>query len=224
MVKSRRYSRAVGYSALLVGVGTVAGWIYVLSTPWADGEGFAAGLRALFAMVSITSGVVAAGCGLAVLAVERFLAPASTERKLLAGGTGILAAGVLGIDILEVSLWLLPWRTTVGMPMDLLYVIGLNLQFLGFVLTVAGLLLVVASTRRDGHTPPGRTLVRISGGMVLFGLVSLVLTNGIQLLGWWTIGSLLTTLGWLSVTIGVPTLVVGGLLAVIARWRGSPAA
>lgn len=219
----RRPSLAIGIGALLIGVATIAGWLYMLSTPWAEGSGFAAGLRIWFAMVGIASGVVAVGCAVALLAIERFLSPLGTERKLLVGGTGILAAGVLAVDIFEVVPWLLPLRTRMALPLDLLFALGLNVQFLGFILAVSGLLLVVASTRRDGHVPPGRTLVRISAGMVLFGIALLGLSNGIRMLGWRAMGGLPATLGGLLLPIGVPTLIVGGLLTVIARWRGSPA-
>lgn len=220
MEKMSRRILAIGIGAFLVGVVTVAGWIYTLSTPWADGSGFVAGWRWIFAMVGIASGVVAMGGAVALLAVERYLSPSSTERKLLAGGTAILAAGVITADIPEVSLWLLPLQTRLAIPLDVLYGVGLNVQFLGFILTVAGLLLVAASTRRDGHAPAGRTLLRMSGGMVLFGIVFLGLSNGFRMLGWRTIGRLPAHFGWLLVTIGVPTLVLGGLLSGIARWRG----
>jgi len=212
----RRPSLAIGIGALLIGVATVAGWIYALSTPWAEGSGFAAGLRIWFAMVGIASGVVAVGCAVALLAVERFLSPSSTERKLLAGGASMLAIGVLVVHLYLAFLWYVPVeysRRTWMVILGILAKIGTAFLPLGFILNVAGLLLVVASTRRDGHAPPGRTLLRISGGMVLFGIVLLALSNGIRLLGSWTMGGLPSTLGRLLLTIGVPTLIVGGLLA-----------
>ncbi|WP_136689253.1 hypothetical protein [Halorhabdus amylolytica] len=222
----RRPSLAIGIGALLIGVATVAGWIYALSTPWAEGSGFVAGWRWIFAMVGIASGVVAVGCAVALLAVERFLSPSSTERKLLVGGASMLAIGVLVVHLHLAFLWYVPVeypRRTWMVILGILAKIGAAFLPLGFILAVSGLLLVVASTRRDGHAPPGRTLVRISAGMVLFGIALLGLSNGLRMLGWRAMGGLPATLGGLLLPIGVPTLIVGGLLTVIARWRGSPA-
>ena len=221
---SRRY-RAIGYSALLVGVATVAGWTYLLSTPWAEGAGFTAGMGALFAMAGITSGVVAMGCGGALLAVERLLTPTKTERKLLVGGAGMLAIGILVVHLYLAFLWYVPieyprrtWMVVLGFVAK----VGAAFLPLGFIFTVAGLLLVVASTRGNGHAPPGRTLVRISCKMLILGVALLALSIGIRFLGLWGISSLSSMLGSLLFYIGVPTLALGGLLTVIARWRGSP--
>ncbi|WP_135663813.1 hypothetical protein [Halorhabdus rudnickae] len=223
MRSTRLSSLAIGIGALLVGVATVAGWIFVLSTPWAEGAGFAAGMRIMFAMFGIISGIVTVGSGTSLLAVERFLSPSSTERKFLAGGAGLLAGGLVAANIGLLVLWYTPYGSLWMQLGSVLVNIAEVVQPVGFILTVDGLILVAVSTRRDGYASPGRTLLRASTVMVLLGIASLVLSNVLGLSRTVTIVSPFS-LGWLLLSIGVPTLLLGGLLAVNTRWRRSPAA
>ena len=232
MARISRRSRTIGYSAIFVGIATVAGWIYVLSTPWVAGPG----LRIWFGMTSFVSALFVVGGGVALLAIERYHSPRSIEQTLLRGGAVAQILGVLAVDWIMLLPWILDPATLMNIPfLDLLRPFGRTAQFLGVVLTVGGIVTVAVSSAgwedegtgreetksEQESTDAGRTLLRIGGGGVVVGIPIVGLGGVLKTLSWEIVAYICFSIGWMAIKFGVPLIVLGGLISIVNSRRES---
>lgn len=80
--------------AVLVGAGTVVGaYLFLAGKPEPRGDGFAAGMAAIAALLYVLAGAVVAADGVALAGLESFASLSSAQRLVARAGTVLAAVG-----------------------------------------------------------------------------------------------------------------------------------